>query len=155
KTRHDDELEDKEEFRLLVDKQHREWLARNPGADESFSRPEIEHILRTQQYQFEISAALRTQIGRTLVPFSFQNQLSGAVLADSKPKYPLPSVTNLLPASEHKTQIALVRNSSGELPILWYGAFTGLMTPSYLKELEDIGVRASEYDFSGDGVKTL
>jgi hypothetical protein len=155
KTGRDDRLKNPEQFKTMVEREITSWLKQNPGSDESYARPEIEDIFLDHSYEFKISDELKDKIARELVPFNFEKHLSGAIRADSTPGHHLTAIADVLGVSEHEKQIVLVRNSSGEVPLIWYASSLGLLSPSYLSALENAGLSISEHDFSGDDTKKL
>jgi hypothetical protein len=155
KTGKDDQLSNPEQFNATIKNHVTQWLKQNPGGDESYAYPEIEKMYLDHPHEFDITEALKARISKHLVPFNFKNNLAGTIRADSLPHHPLTAISDVVAASDHEKAVALIRNSSGEIPFLWYAACTGVLSPSYLTLLEESGVKPSEHDFAGDDVKQL
>lgn len=156
RTGKDDQIADPTQFQAAVDKQVADWMALYRGTDKQTAQSQIEgKLLRLISKPFGITDNLKREIVRRVVPFNYKAHLTGSIIADATPCFPLTAIHDLIRVSEFPRRVTQVRQSSGTLPFLWFASVCGSLTKPYVSKLEDSGVKIDITDFDDEQIGRL
>jgi len=155
KTGRDDQLADPEGFRSVAKDSIARLIQSHVDDNNASIVKEIERELLEKRYEFEIDKDLKARLARKLVPFNSQGNIAGIIRAEDVPPHQLTAVVDLIFPGILTEEIIIARNSTNELPYLWYASVVGIASPKYLKQLELRNTKPKEIDFQGNDVQKL
>lgn len=140
----------------LLQQDVRQWVSQNPEWTIESATVELDRSLSGGEWRdFALSAELTKKLRDTLAPFHFENRVTNSVGANNQPRFPLTSISEILPNSKlQQKRVAILNSQTQLLSPLWLAAAFGSANHELLNELQSVGIERVTIDIHEQSVSS-